>query len=263
MLKLDWATIAFQTINFIIIAVALYYLAFRPLMSEAKKRAAERKNQKEQLHEDREEARQLRAELEERLADAEERADEIIAEAQKKAESDRQEMLENVRDEVERALAEAEDDVQQMRQQEVNAFHDELLDAIMKTSTLVIRQAAPPEIHKTMVKQLNERIWEMGRSEMERVRAFRKSLGERTPTAYVTTAESLSAEQQGELARTLTALADRNVDLQMETDPSLAAGMRVRLADIVVDNSIAGRLEELREDASRTLQEQMTNEQAE
>ena len=263
MLTLDWATIAFQTINFIIITAALYYLAFRPLMREAKKRAAEKKKLREQLHEDREEAKQLRAELEDRLADAKDQADQIIAEAQKKADSERQELLEDVKDEVERALAEAEEDVQQMRQQEVDAFHDELLDAIMETSALVMRQAAPPEMHNTLVSQLNERIWEMGRSEMERVRAFRQSLGERTPIAYVTTGHPLSSEQQGELARTLTALADRNVEIQLETDLSLAAGMRVRLADIVVDNSIAGRLEELRDDASEALKEQMANEQAE
>jgi F-type H+-transporting ATPase subunit delta len=79
----------------------------------------------------------------------------------------------------------------------------------------------------------------------------------------VTTAEPLSSEQQGELARTLTALADRNVDIQMETDPDLAAGMRLRLGDIVVDNSIEGRLEELREQVSEALEERLTDEQSE
>ena len=112
-------------------------------------------------------------------------------------------------------------------------------------------------MHNSMVAELNDRIWEMGRQEMERVRTFRRSLGERTPTAHVATAEHLSSDQQGALARTLTALADRNVDIEMEKDSTLAAGMRVRLGDIVVDNSIAGRLEELRRHTSDALEKRL------
>lgn len=100
----------------------------------------------------------------------------------------------------------------------------------------------------------------MGRSEMARVEAFRVSLGDREPTAYVTSAKPLSSEQQGELARTLTALADRHVDLDLRIDASLAAGLRVRLEDIVIDNTIAGQLQELRESVAQALKEDIENE---
>lgn len=257
MLKIDWATITYQIVNFLVIAAALYYLVFRPLMRQAKERAEEREQLREQLETDRREAKRLRDELDEQLADAEARADEIIAEAQKQAEAERQQMLEEVDARVDRILEEAREDVQEMRQQAVDEFHDELIEAMMDVSAQVIRQAAPPELHDTLVEQLSERIWEMGREEMERVRTFRRSLGERTPTAYVTTAQPLASEQQGELARTLTALADRHVDLQVEVDPSLGAGIRVRLTDMVIDNSIAGRLEVLQADASDALKSRM------
>jgi F-type H+-transporting ATPase subunit b len=263
MLNIDWATIAFQAINFLAFAALLYYFAFKPVMERVRQRRAEKLEAVRQIEEERREAERLRERLEERLSEAEEEADEIVSEAQKQAEAERQRMLEEVEEDVEEMLVDAREDVQQMRQQAVDEFHGELIDAILSIGGEVIRQAAPSEMHDTMVAQLNDRIWEMGRQEMERVRAFRGSLGERTPTARVTTAEALSSEQQGELARTLTALADRNVDIEVETDPELAAGMRVRLADIVVDNSIAGRLEDLRDQASEALQERLTDEQSE
>jgi F-type H+-transporting ATPase subunit b len=263
MLTIDWATIAFQAINFLVLAAALYYLAFRPVMNRVRERRVEKQEMMRQIKENRQASERLREELEERLSKAEEEADTIITEAQKRAEAERQRMLEDVRGDIEEMLTDARADVQQMRQQAVDEFHDELIDAILDVGTEVIRQAAPPEVHDALVAQLGDRIWEMGREEMERVRAFRRSLGERTPTAHVTTAKPLTSEQQGELARTLTALADRNVDMQLETDPSLAAGMRVRLADIVVDNSISGRLDELREDISQALKERLTDEQPE
>jgi F-type H+-transporting ATPase subunit b len=263
MLNIDWATIAFQTINFLALAGALYYFAFRPVMARVRERRAEKEEMMRQIREDRQEAERLRRRLDERLAEAEGEADEIITEAQKRAEAERQQMLEEVGEDIEEMLGDAREDVQQMRRRAVDAFHDELIDAILDIGSEVIRQAAPREMHDALVADLNDRIWEMGREEMERVRAFRRSLGERTPTAHVSAARPLTSEQQGQLAQTLTALADRNVDIEMETDPALAAGMRVRLGDIVVDNSIVGRLEQLREEASEALEERLTDEQSE
>ncbi|MGD2103672.1 MAG: F0F1 ATP synthase subunit delta [Anaerolineae bacterium] len=263
MLNIDWATIAFQVVNFLVLAGALYYFAFRPVMERVRERRAEKQETMRRLKEDRQEAQRLRQRLEERLSEAETEAEDIVTEAQKRAEAQRRQMLDDVEEDIEEMLGDAREDVQHMRQQAVDEFHDELIDAILDVGTTVIKQAAPPEVHDSLVSELNDRIWEMGGEEMERVRAFRRSLGERTPTAHVTTADPLSSEQQGELARTLTALADRTVDIQIETDPSLGAGLRVRLADIVVDNSIAGRMRELRGQASNALHERLTHESSE
>jgi F-type H+-transporting ATPase subunit b len=263
MLSLDWATIAFQVVNFLVLAAVLYRFVFRPAVGRVEARRAEREALIEQTLEDRREAERLRQELRERLTEAEQEADRIVTEGQKRAEAERQQMLEEIEAEIEKMLADARQDVRQIRQQAVDEFHEELIEAILGISAQVIGQAAPENVHHTLLEQLTDRIWEMGRQEMERVRAFRRSLGERTPTANVTTARPLTSQQQGELARTLSALADRTVDIHMEADPSLAAGMRVRLADIVVDNSIAGRLEGLREEASEALREHLTDESTE
>jgi F-type H+-transporting ATPase subunit delta len=94
---------------------------------------------------------------------------------------------------------------------------------------------------------------------MDQVSAFRLSLGDRTPTAHIVTARELSLEQQGELARTLTALADRHVSLEIEIDPAMIGGMRVRLGDMIVDSSIAGQLDNLRDEVSEALRGRLEN----
>lgn len=260
MLNLDFATIAFQIANFLALTALLYYFLFQPVMSRVKERRAEKERLAREMAQDREEAEKLRAELEARLAEAEEEADEIIAEAQKRAEEERAALLEETHEEVERILAEAHTDAHRLHRQAVEQFHEELLDAILDISGQVIGRIAPPEVHDKLAQQLNDRIWELGRSDMKRVETFRLSLGDRAPTAYVTSARDLSSEQQGELARTLTALADRHVNLELKTDASLAAGLQVRLEDIVVDSSIAGQLDELRDKVTEALKERMRNE---
>jgi F-type H+-transporting ATPase subunit delta len=121
----------------------------------------------------------------------------------------------------------------------------------------VIENTIPESVHDTLIRQLSERIWELGRTDIERVDAFRNSLGEREPTAHIVTAKSLNLEQQGLLARTFTALADRHVALEVQVDAQLVAGVRVRIGDIIVDSSIAGQMEDLRDRALEALDEQI------
>ncbi len=259
MLDLSWATIIFQIANFLLLVILLNHFLFRPVMRRVAQRRAEKERLLRELNQEREEAARLRAEWEARLAHAEEEAAALIARAQEEAEAERVALLQEAQAEVARILAEAHNDAYQQRQLATDSFHEELLEAILEISGQVIGRTAPPEMHDSLVKQLNDRIWELGRSQIQRVEAFRRSLGNREPTAHVITAHPLSPEQQGLLVRTLTALADRHVNLELRTDPSLTAGLRVRLGDIIVDNSIAGHLAELREQVSTALRERMGN----
>ena len=253
----DLWTVIFQVLNFLAITALLYVLLFKPMMKGIKERAAEREEKMSQIEEDLDEAAALRAEWEKRVANAEHDADEILVEAQEDAKEERQAIIKEAQEEAERILVEAHTDAARVRQRAIEDFHGDLVDAVLGISAVVINQMATEEMHRSMVENLVERIWEMGRSEMARVESFRRSLGDRAPTAYVTSAQPLSPELQGSLARTLAALADRNVDLDIEVDPELAVGLRVRLGDIVVENSIVGQLDDLKDRVSTSLKERL------
>ncbi len=252
-------TLLFQVVNFLIFAYVLTRFVFRPLIAKAEARAEEREALFEEARQVREESQELRETWEARVEQAEEEAASIIEEAQQKAEKEREAVLQEAQEEVERIMVEAHADAARMRQQALEEFREELIAAVLDVSGVVIRQLAPDTLHAGMVQQLSDRIWEMGRSEMGRVEDFRRSLGERTPTAHVKTAHSLSQELRGNLARTLSALADRNVNLEIEVDPGLVAGVRLRLGDLVIENSIAGELNALENEVSTALRERLEN----
>jgi F-type H+-transporting ATPase subunit b len=260
MLQLDAVTIIWQIVNFLLLTGALYFVLFRPVMRKMKEREAEKARIAREAAQDRQEVERLRAALEDRLAGVEEEATAIVARAREQAEVERTALLEEAEVEAERILAEAHANADRLGGQTIDEFQDELLDTILAISGQVIGQATPPEVHDALIQQLSDRIWEMGRSEMGQVETLRHALGDREPTVYVTTAHPLTSEQQGLLARTFTALADRHVNLEVTTDPALAAGVRIRLGDMVVDNSIADRLETLRESVGKTLKEQVGGE---
>lgn len=61
--------------------------------------------------------------------------------------------------------------------------------------------------------------------------------------AYVTVARPLTAEQAERLRRALGAQAGREVNLQVNVDPDVIGGVRVRLGDEVIDGTMSARLE--------------------
>ncbi len=250
-------TIVFEILNFLVIAYLLNRFVFQPVMRQVKARALEKAELLQQMHADRDAAAALRKELAARLDGAEAEAAAIISQAQADAEAERLVLLRETQTEIERILAEAHTDAYRVRQQALDAFYEDLLTTILEVGGMVIAQLAPDEMHTSLVKQLSDRIWEMGRSEMQRVEHFRRSLGDRAPVAHITTARPLAPEAQGLLVRTFSALADRNVNLDVRVDPTLYVGVRVRMGDVLVDNSIAGQLEALRDRVAENLRERL------
>jgi len=58
----------------------------------------------------------------------------------------------------------------------------------------------------------------------------------------VTVAQSLSREQQDQLARDLAQAMQVRIDMEVQVDPSLLGGVIIRHGDQMLDNSIRGRL---------------------
>lgn len=66
-------------------------------------------------------------------------------------------------------------------------------------------------------------------------------------TAVVSTPASLSDDALKEIEAKFTALYARPISAEIKQDPSLIAGVRVRVGDDVYDASVAGRLQRLAE----------------
>lgn len=260
MLELDLTTVAFEIVNFILLTALLYRFLFQRVMRNVRARAAKKDQLLTEMEQDRQKAAQMKTEWQTRLANAEEEAAAVMARAQRQAEADRGLVIQQTQTEVEHILAEAHCDGYRLRQHAVDAFHNDLVNTILDISGQVVIRTAPPELHHSLVQQLVDHVWHMGHEDVEQVETIRRALQGRLPTAMVTTAQSLSAEQQNRLRDTLTALVDQEVNLEFQTDPTLIAGVRVRLGDTVIENAILDRVIELRKDVSTMLQDRLIQE---
>lgn len=255
MLDFSIPTIILEIVNFLVLAALLYRFLFKKVIESVENRAREKERLLRELEENRQESARIRAELEERLASIDQEIRSMLDEAQAHLDGERGKVLEEVHKEAERILSEAYTETKRIQKLATTDFQDDLAKAIMSLSLAVITRSAPPELHDTMVKQVSERIWELGRSDMRQVEIVRQSLSDRSPLVHVQTARPLTEEQQRELARTFSALADHQIELEIENKPDLAAGMSVRIGDLIVDNTLSSQMDAFREDIALSVKE--------
>ena len=245
MLDIDIWSIVFQIINFLVLFAVLALFMAKPLQRIMKRRTSEAMSLLDDAAQDKEGANLLRREAEERLKRLRVEAEEIRAKAREQTDTEREVILRQAQEETRRLREAARRDNQQEREEALERFRGDIVDVIVGVTSQVLTEIVPPEAHDRLISEISERIYQLGRGEMYLVEEFRRSLGEREPTALVTTAGPLSPEQQRRLAETVSALADRRVTVNMVVDPSLIAGLRVRLGDTILDNSLRHQLSQV------------------
>lgn len=254
-LELDLATILFEIANFLVLAFLLYRFLFRPFMARVEERAEEKRRLMREAEQDRETAARMHAEAERRLDTLDERLSEMLQDAREEIETERREVMDSIRHEAEQMLKRARDEAQETQRQQLGQYEEELIDSIVNVARNLIAKSAPQDMHEKLVRELTAEVWEMGSEQMERVEAVRRSLGDRDLTAQVTTARPLSPELQRELVQTFSAVADHTVSFDIQVDPELGAGARVRMGDMVVEHSVARQLDRLRDEVASKLRE--------
>lgn len=261
MLDIDLVTIVAEIINFLVLAVALYFILFKPIVKRMDESAKKREALLIQAKERNDQAEEQLAMINERLENIDQEIEAHMEKAQQHAQLEGEALLEATQQEAEKILLEAEKEAKKLQQQEIETFHEDLVKTILHISGQVLTRTTPPVIHDNLVDELIEKIWDLGKKDMRQVRAVRDSLAERIPTVHVASAKELTPDQQRALIRTFSALADRNVNMEIDIDPDLISGVRVRIGDLIVENTLAMELVELNSNVSINLEESINNEE--
>ncbi|MBC7235396.1 MAG: F0F1 ATP synthase subunit delta [Chloroflexi bacterium] len=244
MLNLDWATLLFQIVNFLVLLWLLNRFLFRPLREKLGERRQTISDTLQNARDQEVEAAQLRQVWEERQRMAELQAEEILQNAQREAEERRAQLLQEARIQLDRLTEEMRSDLERQRNELIVRHYDDILDAIINLSGNVVQSVTTRRTHDDLVTNFAASIYQLPQTEVEE---YRRIMAGRVPTAFVTTPVALTAEQTKTLTDTLSSLIDRRVELQVRIDPDLVAGIQVRLADRLIDNSVRHQLNRIRD----------------
>jgi F0F1-type ATP synthase membrane subunit b/b' len=190
------------------------------------------------------EAERLRDVLAGRIGDAEKEAEKMIRQARERIEEERREILGRAQREAEELLRQAREDMEEERKKAIEKFREEIADTIIELSAEVVRSVVTERVHHDLITALCGDLWRLSESEIS---TYRRAMAREAPTVFVTTPIPLSEEERGMLADTFSAVVDRRVTLEVTEDPSLIAGLKVRIADTIFDNSLRRQLTSIRE----------------
>jgi len=229
-----------QILNFLIILVVLRVWVYKPVLGLLEKR-------KEAIAQGLEDAR-VAAEA---RANAEEKAKEIIAEAQVKAN-------ETVREATERADAvakeireEAEAEAVKIRENAVaEAKHER--DRILADARGQIAALAMAATQKLIGEVLDEKrqrtlIDEFFSGVKSGKVVLMESADVAGDAAEVTSALPLNAEEEEIIKKDILSKIGKQASVTFRVDPAILGGLVIRVGDKVLDGSVAGQLEELRQ----------------
>lgn len=248
MLDLDWATFLFQLINFLVLVVGLNHFLFKPLRQKLNEREKAIADALQDARDREAEAARLRDQWQQSTLRAREEAEEILHRAQSEAEQKAASILEETRARVDRMTEEMRQDFGRQRDEMAAQYYDEILDTIVELSANVVQSVTTRRTHDDLVTNYCASIYQLPQADVDE---YRRAMAGRVPTAFVTTPVALSSDQAKTLSDTLSSLIDRHIELQVRIDPELIAGIQVRLADKLIDNSVREQLRRLRQRVRR------------
>lgn len=254
MLDLDLSTILWEIVNFLVLTVALYYLVFKPMTRRAEERAVEKAANRAALIADREDAAKKLQEIDERLLNLDEEIQKITEDAYDNSQILQRDLLEATRVEAKQIMMDAVTESRKEQEVDIKRLQSNLVETVIHLTNETLVKVTPVKAHDELLDEMTRTIWNMGKTDIRMVNNIRESLAERIPTVEVFVPRELTTEQHMKLLNTFNALADKEVELEITVQPDLVAGIKARLGDIVLDNTVKARLEEMREAVDRKLE---------
>ena len=250
MLDIDFTTVIFQIINFLILVVILYFLLFKKIVRRAELRRLELDEMRKNTIQNLEESEKLKTELQKAILDIDQRIEDAFDKAKNDLEETRNKVMDELKEEADQVLKRNHESVRLSQQQSFEEYHSEIIQSALSISKEMLKKIIPAETHDALIKQISERVLELGRKDVAQIETVRKSLTDREPILFIQTAKALNKDHQASLIRTFSALADRNVKLDIKLEEDLISGIRIRLGDYIIDNSLSSKLDEIGESAS-------------
>lgn len=242
-----------QIVNFLVFVVILRFLLYKPVRRVMQKRKEEMEAELRAAEEKLREAEKIRSEAEKSAKELEEKRDSVLKEAREQAEAHRKELLEQAEEQARGRLARFRRIMEQERSELFDKITDELRDAIVQVSGSVLRDSGST-LADYSLERVEAMLKDVSDEEIEGARKALDGLGHRVT---VRSAGELTAKQVARLRKMLReTLRVEEIELQVEEDPSLLAGVEVMLGHLRLEAHWRGVMDESMQEQRKALQKE-------
>ena len=150
-----------QIVNFVLLAVLLYFVAYKPILRMLDQRSARIKQGLEDAEQASRRAAEMEQEFEQRLAEARKEGQEIIAQATQMSEKARQDILETAREEARAQVEKAKEEIFRERELAMSELRQQVADLSLSISEKVIGEALDQQRQRELIATFLEQTEEL------------------------------------------------------------------------------------------------------
>jgi len=155
-LGISLPTLLAQIINFLILLVLLYFVAYKPILRMFDERSRKVKESMEQTEFIKQQAAHAEEEVKRQLEAASKQGQEVIARAAKVGEEVRQKAQQQARQEAESLIVRARTEIQQERDEAVDEVRKEFADLTILAAGKVIDRSLDKKAHRQLIDKVLE-----------------------------------------------------------------------------------------------------------
>jgi F-type H+-transporting ATPase subunit b len=150
-----------QIVNFTLLAVLLYFVAYKPILRMLDQRSERIKQGLEDAEMASRRAAEMEQEFEQRLAEARKEGQEIIAQATQMSEKARQEILATAREEARAQVEKAKEEISRERELAMSELRQQVADLSLSISEKVIGESLDQQRQRDLIAEFLEQTEEL------------------------------------------------------------------------------------------------------
>ncbi len=252
MIDINWSTLVFQIVNFVVMILILVRFFFKPVVKALDERARRVTSALDEAARREQEAEAMHAEYEIKLSEANELVIQMKQQAQEDLEKTKQQFIAQAQKEIEQMRNKAHDEIENARRQAVHQHRLELGNLITTLSARLIGEAGGDSFQQAA---LHEFVARLDALAADTYRERFGSIDEETITVQFVTAGPAESDEIERVRARIEALTDHPVQVRHKVNPALVAGATLRFGDTMIDGSLEGQLDGLRAQYIRELEQ--------
>ena len=160
-LGINLGYIVSQIVNFTLLAVLLYFVAYKPILRMLDERSARIQKGIQDAEEASRRAAEMEQEYEQRVAEARRDGQEIIAQATQMSEKARQDILEQAREEARAQIDRAREEISRERDQAMADLRQQVADLSLMISEKVLAETLDEDRQRRLIERFLEQTEEI------------------------------------------------------------------------------------------------------
>ncbi len=247
-MQFNWSTFAFQIVNFLILVFILHKVLYKPITNIIAKRRAAIEEKFKQARSERETAEKLKNEYNLKLLEINTEQNKILARARKEAEAEREGLIKEARRAAEHEQARAMESLDQEIKARLADIQQHIAAAATRLAGKLLQDVTGSRFNEEIARHITEQI----RGIKEKDYAPGK---ENKIDAVLFAAEAPQQATVEQFRSELEKVFGLGVSVTIHLEPSMIAGFRLEIGELILDAGINRQLNDWNKDLLNSLME--------